>query len=294
MICFIALFVFGALSLFSAKYRPFFRASIDCVFRRLTLRSCNTTLEEQVKSETVAAILPRSAAAAKFVNTYWEAISWAFTILMFASLMYSAYSIYNLVTIGTCEPAGACIITGCDSSKVIMPAVISGYSAGNASAKVTVLQFGDYACPYTRSAEAGVQEILLKAGGRINYVFMPSPLQKIHANADAAALAAICANSSGKYWDYRKWLFENQANFSGAGREFFIGGAASVGISTAEFESCLSSSGALATLDAQVSRANQSNVCLTPVFFVNGKKLIGQWQYSQLKGAVGEAYSNSK
>lgn len=294
MICFVALFVFGVLSLFSAKYRPFFRASIDCVFRRLTFRPCNTTLEEQVKSETVAAILPKSAAAAKFINTYWEAISWAFTILMFASLIYSAYSVYNLITIGTCEPSGACIITGCDSSKVIMPSSLAGYYAGNQSAKVTVVQFGDYACPYTRSAEGGVQELLLKDGSRINYVFKPAPLQKIHANANEAALAAICANQSGKYWDYRKWLFENQADFPGAERQFFTDGAKTVGMDGKKFSDCLSSPSASSTLDSEISEANQSGVCLTPVFFVNGKKMIGQWQYSQLKGAVDDAYANIK
>ncbi len=297
MICFIALFVFGVLSLFSAKYRPYARASIDCVFRRLTLRKCNTTLEEQVKSETVAAILPRSPALAKFTNGHWEAISWAFTILMFASLAYSLYGFYNFVQFGSCDPLNpeGCIynkLLGQDPNSLVAPASLHGFQAGNASAKVTVIEFGCYSCQFTARAEPGVQGLLQRDGARINYIFKPLPIPS-HPYSKEAAIASLCANASGKYWEYRAWLFANQQKFSDGGVDALADGAASVGLERAKFSSCLSNPANAALINSFIAEGNASRIYQTPTFFINGKPLIGPVQYEQLKTAVDKAYSQA-
>lgn len=297
MICFIALAVFGVLSIFSAKYRPYARASVDCVFRRLTLRPCNTTLEEQVKSESVAALLPISPALARFTNRYWEAISWAFTILMFVSLAYVLFGLYNFVQFGTCDPADpeGCIynkLLGTDPSSLVAPTSLAGFSAGNSSASVTFIEFGCYTCQYTARAEPGVQELLQKDGYRINYVFKPLPIPS-HPYSKEAAIASLCANQSGKYWEYRAWLFENQQKFADGGVEALVAGAAENGMDSSAFGACIADIANSLIIDSYIAEGNASKVYQTPTFFVNGKPLIGPLQYGQLKTAVDAAYSSS-
>jgi hypothetical protein len=97
--------ILGFLSIFSAKYRSWAREAFDCVTRRLTLRPCRTGFNEKVKAKVTGSLMKRSPGLARFSNRHFEAISWVFTIVMFVSLAYTAYSAYNLAVYGTCDPA---------------------------------------------------------------------------------------------------------------------------------------------------------------------------------------------
>jgi hypothetical protein len=112
MICLIALVVFGILGIFSAAYRKVAREAFDCVFRRITLRKCETGLDQRIKSKMTSKLsnIPR---LARFFYRHFEAISWFFTILMIVSLIFSVQSVYNLAVHGTCDPnsPGECVIS---------------------------------------------------------------------------------------------------------------------------------------------------------------------------------------
>ncbi len=202
VLCIIALPLFALLSLFSAKYRPYARASFDCVFRRLTLRPCNTGFEEQLKSDAVAFLLPRAPPVAKLVHNHFEAIGWVFTILMVASMLLTIQGVYNYFTFGTCDPANPNAfcpfrdLTGnnqaSDISGLLPPNVTYGIRAGNSSSSVTVVEFGCFTCPYTKQAEAGVRELLAQRGAQVNYIFKPFPLPS-HPYSRESALASLCA-----------------------------------------------------------------------------------------------------
>ncbi len=103
MICLIALVVFAVLGIFSAKYRDYAREAFDCVFRRLTLRKCQTSFDKKMKMKLTGKIMKQNPKAGGFVFKHFEAISWIFTLLMFLSLAYSAVSIYNFVVYNNCE-----------------------------------------------------------------------------------------------------------------------------------------------------------------------------------------------
>lgn len=103
--CLAALFVLGILSIFSARYRSWAREALDCVARRLVLRPCRTGFNEKVKAKVTSSLMKRSRKLARFVHRYFEPISWAFTAMLFISLAYSAYGVFNLATAGTCDPA---------------------------------------------------------------------------------------------------------------------------------------------------------------------------------------------
>jgi hypothetical protein len=103
--CLVALVVLGIMSIFSASYRSWAREALDCVARRLVLRPCRTGFNEKVKARVTSKLMGRSRRAARFAHRHFEAISWVFTIMLFVSLGYSAYGAYNLLTVGTCDPA---------------------------------------------------------------------------------------------------------------------------------------------------------------------------------------------
>ncbi len=95
VLCIIAFVVFSIMSIFSAKYRPLAKKGFECVFRTLTMRPCDTGLDEQIKAEIVSGILKYSPKSARFVNLHFTALSWIFVLLTLGSLVYSAYSVYN-------------------------------------------------------------------------------------------------------------------------------------------------------------------------------------------------------
>jgi hypothetical protein len=104
MICLIALFVFALLGVFSAKYRQLAKEAFRCVFLKLQLKPCDVGLDAAIKSTITSKLLKRSPRAARFVYKRFELLSWAFTILFFASMAYTIYSFYNLYAYGTCDP----------------------------------------------------------------------------------------------------------------------------------------------------------------------------------------------
>lgn len=106
MICIIALLIFGILGVFSAKYRTLAKESFRCVFLRLSFKPCETQLDQKIKSKLTSKLLTRSPRVARFVYKRFEILSWIFTILLFGSMIYSAYGLYNLFVYGTCDPSG--------------------------------------------------------------------------------------------------------------------------------------------------------------------------------------------
>ncbi len=111
VLCIIALFVFAVLGLFSAKYRSLAKEAFNCVFRLVTLRPCDTGFDKKMKMKLVGKLMTTNKNLAGFVFKHFEALSWVFTILFFASLIITAQGIYNLVVYGTCDPVNnMCIL----------------------------------------------------------------------------------------------------------------------------------------------------------------------------------------
>ena len=111
VICIIALVVFSFLSIVSARYRPLAKDAFKCVFLMIQLKPCQVGLEDKIKAKLTSKLM-RIPPLASFFYKNFKIISWLFTISFFASLIYSAYGIYNLLSIGRCDPNSAsCEIT---------------------------------------------------------------------------------------------------------------------------------------------------------------------------------------
>lgn len=276
MLCFVALFVLAFLSIFSAKYRPLARRAFSCVVRKATLRPCETGLDEEIKAASIAGIMKISPSAASLINRHFEPFSLLLTALFVASLAYTGFGVYNFIIYGNCNgpEGGFCIYNGLQNKAFLKaPGSLDGITYGNSSSKITVIEFGCYSCPYTRQAEEQVQGMMAKYGSRAYFVFKPFPIPN-HPYSTEAAIAASCANEEGKYWEYRKMLFENQRAVQEQGDVALLSLAGKLNLTG--FVPCYSTRRFAAFVEQTQKEGQECGIYGTPTFFVNGKPFVGE------------------
>jgi len=285
VLCFVALAVFAVLGIFSARYRALAREAFACVARRVTLRPCESRLEERLKAKIVAKIVTRAPRVAVFVNKRFEVLSWVFTIVFFASFGYSAYSIYNFVAFGNCNgpQGGLCLLDVFSEKRVPLspPPVGNSPFLGPVNASVTVIEFGCFTCPYTRQAELVVKQFLAKHGQRVRFAFKYFPILK-HAFSMESALAAECAREQNKFWEYKNALFSSEKlDF-----ETLENLALELGLNSTRFNSCLESRKYASVVEESIREGIASGVYGTPTFFVNNASIVGPPSLALLEAAI--------
>ena len=302
MICIIALIIFGILGIFSARYRTLAKQAFDCVFKRVTLRPCQSGLDRRLKMDIVKKVMKRSTKLASFVYKNFEALSWIFTILLLASLFYSGYSGYNYIRYGNCngKPSESfCIFDPTGKNKVssfesnysgpkVYPGIDDDPYLGNKSAKIVMIEFGCFRCLYTKKAETTVKQILQDYEGKILYVYRDFPLEAKHVGADLHAEAADCAKDQGKYWEYHNLLFEKQEtmiNHSYGGLEEL---AKELKLDTKKFNSCLESRKYKNEVLKDFEDGLKAGILGTPTFFINNNTIVGPKDYSTFKKIIEE------
>ena len=147
-------------------------------------------------------------------------------------------------------------------------------SWGSPSAKVTLVEFSDFQCPYCDSFFQRTYPKLRETyGSRIRFVFRHFPLTSIHPDAEPASLAAECAKEQGKFWEYHDTLFSNQRNLS---KEALVKYASDVKVSNIDqFTQCFTSRKYQQVVDQDMQDGATHFVNATPTFFVNGVMLVG-------------------
>ena len=97
-----------------------------------------------------------------------------------------------------------------ERARLAVPVGERDHVRGPASAEVTLVEYGDFECPYTKLARPGVRRLRQDCGDRLLFAFRTFPLTRIHPHAQAAAEAAEVAASQGRYWEMQDLLFDNQ------------------------------------------------------------------------------------
>jgi protein-disulfide isomerase len=138
---------------------------------------------------------------------------------------------------------------------------------GKADAKVTLVEFSDFECPFCAAARPLLEE-LVKARSDARLCYLPFPLSG-HANAIPAGQAALFARDNGKFWPMHDLLFENQTTLNPASIKQL---AASLGLSAAELGKAMDSGKYLAELNASKEQGKAAKVDATPAIYVNGRK----------------------
>jgi protein-disulfide isomerase len=153
---------------------------------------------------------------------------------------------------------------------------------GPIDAPVTVLEYGDFECPYCGQAEAVVRE-LLRDFGDVAYAWRHLPLNDVHPNAQRAAEAAEAAAEQGAFWEMHDLLLEGQEAL--AFRDL-IGYAEELGLDVERFEDDLRTRTGAGRIAQDVDSADLSGVSGTPTFFINDLRHYGAYDIATLSAAV--------
>lgn len=141
---------------------------------------------------------------------------------------------------------------------------------GPATAPVTLVEYGDFACPYCAAAHGLVTELLARFKGELRFVFRANPRSHLFPHAVRAAEAAEAAGVQGKYWEMHDLLFQNQATLS---EGEIVEHARRLGLDLARFERELAEGTHRAAVHRQEISGWHSHVLQTPTFFINDTRL---------------------
>src|SRR5271156_1400397 len=154
---------------------------------------------------------------------------------------------------------------------------------GPAKAPVTLVEYGDYECPYCGEAYSVVKALQKRLGDQMRLVFRHFPLSNAHPHAQHAAEAAEAAGAQGKFWEMHDLLYENQAALED---EDLIGYAANLGLDVARFTRELAEHHYAARVREDFLAGVRSGVNGTPSFFINGVRHDGSYDFDSLLAAI--------
>ncbi len=157
------------------------------------------------------------------------------------------------------------------------------------SAKVTLVEFGDYQCPACGMAAPVIKQILDEYQGKVGFVFRHFPLPQ-HSNAMIAAKAAEAAGEQGKYWQMHDRLYSAQQEWENLPNptETFVGYAKEFGMDESAFKASITTEKFFDKINGDKNDGNTLGVDSTPTFFVNGIKIRG-FAYKDLKLQIDKA-----
>ena len=160
-----------------------------------------------------------------------------------------------------------------DPNKVYNIPVGTSPAKGPDTAKVTIVEFSDYQCPFCSQAEGLVNQVIEAYPRDVRLVFKQFPLTSIHPQAMPASKAALAAGRQGKFWEMHKLIFENQRALApGKFTEF----AEQLQLDVPQFQKDMESPEIAAQIQKEMQEAKAADVTGTPTIFVNGKRLMNR------------------
>ena len=166
---------------------------------------------------------------------------------------------------------------------LVLPVGDRDHAQGSATAPVTLVEYGDYECPYCGQAYPIVKAVQKTLGPRLRFVFRNFPLSEMHSNASNAAEAAEAAGAQGKFWEMHDTLFEHQ---NALRTRDLVAHAASLGLDSDRIAVELKSHAHAERVREDFMSGVRSGVNGTPTFFVNGERHDGPWNHEGLVAAV--------
>ncbi|MEO7143191.1 MAG: thioredoxin domain-containing protein [Bryobacteraceae bacterium] len=161
---------------------------------------------------------------------------------------------------------------------------------GPPGARVTLVEFSDFECPYCSKAVLALAELLKAYPKDVRLVYVQFPLD-MHPHARLAAQAALAANAQGKFWEMHDKLF---ANFHNLTRAHMITWAGQIGLDTERFTADLDSGKYKAQVQKDVNEGDMLGLSGTPTIFINGQHYNGPIQLAELKPIIEEQLHGKK
>jgi Na+/H+ antiporter NhaA len=153
---------------------------------------------------------------------------------------------------------------------------------GPQKSPITVVEYGDFECPYCGQAEPVIRELLADFGD-VHYVWRHLPLTDVHPHAQLAAEGSEAAGKQGAFWEMHDQLLDHQGALN---RRDLVQYAGELGLDTEKFAADLRRQAGAAKIASDVDSADLSGVSGTPTFFINGRRHHGAYDIEALEAAV--------
>jgi protein-disulfide isomerase len=164
-------------------------------------------------------------------------------------------------------------------------------SRGPERATVTIVEFSDFHCPYCRSVQPTLQQLLAKYPTEVRLVYKHYPIDNLHPQARRAAEAAWCAGQQQKFWQFHDVVYANPPD--GSDRKL-TEMATTAGLDLKAFGACLASGKGQAVVQAHIDEGTHYGVQGTPGFFVNGRFVSGAIPFAAFAEIIDEELAAAK
>ncbi len=161
---------------------------------------------------------------------------------------------------------------------------------GRPNAGATLVEYGDYECPFCARAHYEVAEVLRRLGNHVRYAYRHFPLTQIHPHAFVAAQAAEAAGAEGRFWPMHTILFEHR---DALGPEDLVGYAETLGLDGHRFSRDLRAGTYVPHIESDFRSAVRSGVTGTPTFFLNGLRVVRGWDADTLAAGIEEVLAQA-
>jgi protein-disulfide isomerase len=168
-------------------------------------------------------------------------------------------------------------------TRLTAPVTETDHIRGPKTALVTLLEYGDYECPFCGRAHPIVEALREAMGDRMRFVFRHFPLTQIHPHAQLAAEAAEAAGAQGQFWPMHDTLYTNQHALDDA---HLVQYATAIGIEPKRFVAALSSGQFRPKIRADFLSGVRSGVNGTPTFFIDDVRYDGPHEFAPMLEAV--------
>ncbi|MFH1564344.1 MAG: thioredoxin domain-containing protein [bacterium] len=143
---------------------------------------------------------------------------------------------------------------------------------GKQDAPITIIEYSDFNCAYCAQVQQTLAQLFIKYPNQIRLVWKSLPIKQLHATAEVAASAALCAGEQDKFWEYHDLLFENQDYFT---NDMLINFAKELGLNTDNFSNCLANETMMPRIKKTIQEAEDLNITGTPHFYINQQEIPG-------------------
>lgn len=178
--------------------------------------------------------------------------------------------------------AAALLLFGCAAAPIKEGVGEDGRAyRGASSPKVTIVEYSDFECPFCRKAQPVVEEVLRAYPNDVRLVFRHSPLPS-HARAYPAAIAAVCAEQQGKFWQMHDLLYASPELTDGQ----ISGYAGEIGLDMGKFAECLVSASADDAVRKDMADAVSAGVDATPTFVIGNGRVRGAQPFDAFRKVI--------
>jgi protein-disulfide isomerase len=174
------------------------------------------------------------------------------------------------------------------TTDLLVPVTAGDHVQGSDAAPVTLIEYADYECPYSRIAYRVIKGVQQELGDQLRFVYRNFPLREIHPHAQHAAEAAEAAASQGRFWEMHDHLFEHQRALDD---EHLHQHAATLGLEIETFDRDMAQHRHARKIDRDLRDGVQSGVRATPTFFINAVRHEGSLDRNSLLSMIREAHA---